>query len=215
MSLQTPQRIAIVSLILGAGLGAAENKSAHSPPSAAHVDYLADGRAVIPPSYRNWPFLSSGLDMAYRQEGAMTMSEHVFTNVFVDPDSLRAFQATGTWPDGAVLVKEDREGVTKGSINEAGKFQTTRLFGVEMHIKDSVRFPGGWGFYFSGGVADPAQLLPTQAGCYSCHQAHAAVDTTFVQFYPTLIDIAREKGTLSASFVQKNKVNGNLRSKDR
>jgi hypothetical protein len=36
--------------------------------------------------------------------------------------------------------------------------------------------------------------------CYSCHSQHAAVDTTFVQFYPTLLPIARAKGTISASY---------------
>jgi hypothetical protein len=34
--------------------------------------------------------------------------------------------------------------------------------------------------------------------------AHAAVDTTFVQFYPTLLPIAQKKGTLSESFVKEN-----------
>jgi hypothetical protein len=207
MILSTPQRIATLFLVLGGGLALAEGSSTQATPSAAHVDYLPDGSATIPPLYRSWPFLSSGLDMAYPEEGAMTPSQHVFTNVFVDPDSMRAFQATGTWPDGAVLVKEDREGVTKGSINKTGKYQTTKLFGVEMHIKDSVRFPGGWAFYFSGGGAAPAQLLPPKAQCYSCHRANAAVDTTFVQFYPTLIDIARAKGTLSSNSVKSSKVN--------
>jgi hypothetical protein len=28
------------------------------------------------------------------------------------------------------------------------------------------------------------------------------VDTTFVQFYPTLIDLATKKGTLSAAYLQ-------------
>jgi Cytochrome P460 len=133
MILHTRRHIAILSLLLGSGLALAEDKSIHAGPSAAHVDYLPDGSATIPPSYRNWPFLSSGLDMSYPEDGAMTMSQHIFTNVFVDPDSMRTFQATGTWPDGAVLLKEDREGVTKGSINKTGKFQTTQLFGVEMH----------------------------------------------------------------------------------
>ena len=31
---------------------------------------------------------------------------------------------------------------------------------------------------------------------------HAAVDTTFVQFYPTLLPIARQKHTLSAEFAK-------------
>jgi hypothetical protein len=214
MILNTPKCIAILSLILATDWVIAQGNSTHATPSAAHVDYLPDGTAAIPPSYRYWPFLSSGLDMAYPEEGAMTMSQHMFTNVFVDPDSMRSFQATGTWPDGAVLVKEDREGVTKGSINKTGKFQTTQLFGVEMHIKDSVRFPGGWAFFFSGGVAVPAQLLPAKASCYSCHRTNGAVDTTFVQFYPTLIDIAKAKGTLSAGYAQKTKANGEFTKKD-
>jgi hypothetical protein len=32
---------------------------------------------------------------------------------------------------------------------------------------------------------------------YSCHDKNGAVDTTFVQFYPTLIDLAKQKGTLN------------------
>jgi hypothetical protein len=36
--------------------------------------------------------------------------------------------------------------------------------------------------------------------CYSCHEQHGAVDTTFVQFYPTLLPIATQKGTLSAAY---------------
>ena len=36
--------------------------------------------------------------------------------------------------------------------------------------------------------------------CYSCHEQHAAVDTTFVQFYPTLLKLAEKKGTLSEAY---------------
>jgi len=38
-------------------------------------------------------------------------------------------------------------------------------------------------------------LLPTSAECYSCHAQNGAVDNTFVQFYPTLIDVAKKHGT--------------------
>ena len=43
-------------------------------------------------------------------------------------------------------------------------------------------------------------MVPTTMECYSCHAEHAAVDTTFVQFYPTLLQIAQSKGTLSAAY---------------
>jgi hypothetical protein len=38
--------------------------------------------------------------------------------------------------------------------------------------------------------------------CYSCHEQHAAVDTTFVQFYPTLLEIAKKKGTLAPGYLK-------------
>jgi hypothetical protein len=34
------------------------------------------------------------------------------------------------------------------------------------------------------------------ASCVQCHSEHGAVERTFVQFYPHLLDVAREKGTL-------------------
>ena len=33
------------------------------------------------------------------------------------------------------------------------------------------------------------------ADCYSCHERNAATDTTFVQFYPPLIEAAKARGT--------------------
>ena len=71
--------------------------------------------------------------------------------------------------------------------------------GVEVHVKDEARFPGKWAFF---GFDDnkTAKMIPLTANCYSCHSEHGAVDTTFVQFYPTLLPIAKAKGTLSASY---------------
>ena len=34
------------------------------------------------------------------------------------------------------------------------------------------------------------------------HEQHAALDTTFVQFYPTLIELAKKKSTLSANYLK-------------
>jgi hypothetical protein len=67
--------------------------------------------------------------------------------------------------------------------------------GIEAEVKDVSRFPGKWGFFGLGKGAAGKQI-PTTAGCYSCHGEHGAVDNTFVQFYPTLLDVAKAKGTL-------------------
>lgn len=59
---------------------------------------------------------------------------------------------------------------------------------------------GGWAFFgVSGGK--PAQQIPAGACCYGCHQKSGAVDTTFTQFYPTMLPIAEEMGTLSPAYV--------------
>ena len=71
--------------------------------------------------------------------------------------------------------------------------------GLEVHVKDEARFPGKWAF-FGFGDGNTGKRFPATADCYSCHAAHAAVDTTFVQFYPTLLLIAKTKGTLSAAY---------------
>jgi hypothetical protein len=75
--------------------------------------------------------------------------------------------------------------------------------GLEVHVKDTSRFSGGWAFF---GFDDKklAKMVPVEAACYSCHASHAAVDTTFVQFYPTLLPIAKSKGTLSAAYQKEN-----------
>ena len=71
--------------------------------------------------------------------------------------------------------------------------------GLEVHVKDEARFPGKWAFFgFDDGKT--AKIVPMSADCYSCHANHAAVDTTFVQFYPTLLPIAKSKGTLAAAY---------------
>jgi hypothetical protein len=71
--------------------------------------------------------------------------------------------------------------------------------GLEAHVKDEARFPGKWAFFIFGD-SKTAKMVPTNMECYSCHAQHAAVDTTFVQFYPTLLPIAQSKETLSAAY---------------
>lgn len=80
--------------------------------------------------------------------------------------------------DKTMLVLESRMAGGNASINKAGHFQTTETMGYEVHVKDA-RFAGGWAFF---GFDDdkPAKMISTKADCYSCHQQHGAVDTTFV-----------------------------------
>jgi hypothetical protein len=177
---------------------------AATPPAAAVVSEpsYVDGKLEFPRDYRQWIFLTSGFDMSY--SAAQSPDHHMFDNVFVDPASWRAFQANGTWPDKTMLVVEARGAQGRGSINQAGQYQDSDVMGLEVHVKDTARFSGQWAFFAFNDKA-PARRLPVAADCYSCHEAHGAVDTTFVQFYPTLLPLASAKATLSAAYLAEEK----------
>jgi hypothetical protein len=173
--------------------GAAALIGADQAPPADGPQYTNDGRLTRPQSYREWIFLSSGLGMTYGP--LASPGEPRFDNVFVNPTAYRAFLTTGRWPDQTVLVLEVRSSQSKGSINRGGHFQD-EVVGVELHVKDEKRFPGKWAFFRFGEGERASTVIPSTAGCYSCHQQNGAVDTTFVQFYPTLIGAARAKGSV-------------------
>jgi len=181
-------------LVLGSwfALRGAQNTMPASP------EYTSDGQMKLPENYRQWVYLTTGFDMSYNP-GLMSMDHHMFDNVFVNPEAYKSFLETGTWPDKTVMVLEARQAEGKGSINQKGNFQGNEIMGLEVHVKDESRFPGKWAFFgFDEGKT--AKMTPTTASCYSCHAEHGAVDTTFVQFYPTLLPLAKEKGTLSAAY---------------
>lgn len=164
--------------------------SAAARPPAAR--FTADGALIPPADYREWIYLSSGLDMSYSDAPALA-GMSMFDNVFVDPAAWGAFKTSGRWPEGTVFILENRGGGHQASINKKGTFQTAPIMGMEAHLRDAS-FKGGWGF-FDLNNAGPAKLIPYDASCYSCHQAHGAVQTTFTQFYPTAKPIAVKAGT--------------------
>ena len=164
----------------------------------AQPSYTADNKMAVPADYRSWVFLTSSLDLNYNTAAAP--GHHMLDNVFVDPVAYKTFVNTGTWPDKTILIKENRMAESAGTLSKAGHFQAD-VMNLEIHIKDEAR-PGKWAFFVSSDGKAPGALMPQSANCYSCHQDHAAVDTTFVQFYPTLMPIAKAKGVLSPSYLK-------------
>jgi hypothetical protein len=163
--------------------------------------YTADGELKPPTDFYQWVFLTSDLGMSYNEDGSMS-EQPPFSNVFVNPAAYRAFLKTGTWPDQTQFVKEFRGSATQGSINHHGFYQHGAPISVLVHVKDSKRFKGGWAFFsFDGTSPEAAKQIPTDEECYSCHEAHGAVNTTFVQFYPELLPIAIQHSTLSKAYL--------------
>jgi hypothetical protein len=160
----------------------------------------AASKMAVPEDYRQWVFLTSSLDLNYSKAAEPGSGQmHMLDNVFVNPESYKAFVKTGTWPGKTILVKENRTAESAGTLSKSGRFQTG-VMNLEIHVKDGP--PGKWAFFVSSDGKAAGTLMPQSANCYSCHQDHAAVDTTFVQFYPTLLGIAKDKGTLSASYLK-------------
>lgn len=153
--------------------------------------YTNGDELVRPQDYREWVFVSSGFRLtnnAWPAEGA------TFTNVFVNPSAYKQFLTTGNWPDQTVLVEEKRTSSNKGSLNKAAQFQTD-LVGISVKVKDAARFPDKWAYYSFDSSANSAHANP-KAACWECHHDHGGVDSTYVQFYPTLKPVAQKFRTL-------------------
>jgi Cytochrome P460 len=216
-------------VVAAAILGAFASRAHQAPATTNSPSYTADGQLRFPANYRQWVYVTTGFDMSYNP--AQSTDHHMFDNVFVNPEAYAAFLNSGTWPDKTMLFIEVRGAKNKGSINQAGHFQDTDVMGLEVHVKDESRFhaQGNWAFFgfkpsaitAAAGAAPAAsaqanppgaqapqqsastsRMTPTSAACYSCHAQHAAVDTTFVQFYPTLLPIAQAHQTLSPNYTK-------------
>jgi hypothetical protein len=172
-----------VLLLLGAG-----ETSGNNVPR-----FTADGK-LMRPDYRQWVYLSSGLGMNYGPTAAGASAAPAFTNVFVNPESYREFQKTGKWPDHTMFALEIYGSATHSSPNKNGYFQDS-FMALEMNVKDSS-FPEGWRFFNFDGMSEQGTAIPKNAGCLGCHSKNAAVENSFGQFYPTVLKVAIEKGTL-------------------
>src|SRR5512134_2905966 len=185
--MNTSSRSKVIAI---AGVCALALSASAQPPAADGPQYENGTDLVLPADYRSWPFIGAGLGMTYdgeRGTQAASPDNPRFTHAFVNPTAYRHFMSTGSWPDGTVFMLEFRASQSEGSINRSGRFATQLTF-LEAEVKDS-RFPDGWAFYAFGpgnNLAKAAQPLAgaDAAPCVECHSEHAAVERTFVQFYP-------------------------------
>ncbi len=74
----------------------------------------------------------------------------------------------------------------------------TDLMGYGVEVKDETRFPDKWAYFNFDEGSKSAQANPKNA-CWQCHEDHAAVEHSFVQFYPTLKPVAKKFGTYKES----------------
>jgi hypothetical protein len=157
--------------------------------------YDDKGQLVRPADYREWMFLSAGYGMNYSPAPG---GHEMFTNVFVQRWAYDQFVNSGKWPEQTMFVIDERDAASRSSINQKGHYQTD-LMGLAVEVKDSGRNPDKWAYYGFEADGKTAGAMPHGNGCWSCHDAHAAVEHTFVQFYPTLKTVAKKLGTYNES----------------
>jgi len=160
----------------------------------ASPQFTADGKLVRPEGYRRWVYVSSGYGMSYSQKAEDSMV--MFTNVFVNPSSYDYYLAQGNWPDKTIFVLELYGSTSQGSINKHGSYQTD-FMGLDVEVKDEKRFADKWAYFgFDAAEKAASATTPSKNDCWKCHDENAAVEHSFVQFYPELLKVAREKGTI-------------------
>jgi len=170
------------------------SKAAGQPQSAV-PQFTAEGKLVRPERYRKWVYVSSGYGMSYSQSPS---GMQMFTNVFVTPAAYDYFVAYGKWPDKTMFVLEVYGSTSRGSINKHGSYQT-ELSGLDVEVKDEARFADKWAYFnFDGATKTASADMPSKNECWKCHEQNAAVEHSFVQFYPELLKIARAKRTIKA-----------------
>lgn len=163
-------------------------------------EFTADGQLVLPPDavWREWPQVGTPLTPNALNDGEAPFPE--FHSVYIDPESWRHWRETGEFRDGTVLAKElvsvygGSEAMPDGSTRQVsgrGYFMGD-FIGFEIAYKSAGHFPdapGNWAYFTFGHHPPPyaAATAPMPLDqCSSCHQASAAEDFVFTQFYPVL-----------------------------
>lgn len=165
-----------------------------TPPS-----YVDGGAVNIPSDWRSWIFVGTPLTPNALNDGEAPFPE--FHNVYIEPSAFEHFQTTGEFANGTQIAKEltlvrkgddcDEATGSCAEVSGQGYFQG-EFAGLELTVKDTERFPdepGGWVYYSFGHQPEPyeqtAEAFPTDS-CNACHEASAATDFVFTQFYPVL-----------------------------
>src|SRR5262245_39773052 len=155
-----------------------------------------------PEGYREWVFVGSSLGLRYEEGKKVGPEQQEYKNVYIDPVAYRAYQQTGTFPQGTVLVLETAAGEEKKEPGLRGSFQK-EFNGLAAAVKDRDRFPDGWAYFtFSDGRGNtkPKARPAKKSACYDCHREKGAEDHVFTQFYPVL-KAARGADTIQGTWL--------------
>src|SRR3954462_10719465 len=112
--------------------------------------YTASGELTRPADYREWVYLSTGLNMTYGANAPNPTRNHPFNNVFVNRESYRRFLDSGRWPDKTIFILEIRRSEEHVRPNAFGYTQAA-MSALEAAVKDSRNGAQPWAYYGFGG----------------------------------------------------------------
>lgn len=192
MSARTLLLSATAALVFPAVLAAQSMLGgADAGPSNPFEELVDDkGSIIVPDNYRT-DYVHIGTFAAAAEEGKRGSVE--FHQVYIDPASLEEYQATGTFPDGTVIMKELQEAkssdLTTGHISywTGGKGWFVMIKDTEGRYPDSPLWGEGWGWALFA-ADDP--YTPTnkdfESACIGCHTPVKATDWIHTWAYPML-----------------------------
>jgi Cytochrome P460 len=177
-----------VSLVTGAVVALAQISGAAPAAATANVADAA-GHLRVPANYRTlYQTLGTWAIAADSDQGSKEM--HI---VYASPGAIDAYQKTGHFPDGAVLVKEvsatSTNKMTTGTVSHVDK-----LKGWFVMVKDSKNtHPGnplwgdGWGWsWFDADKPLKTTSTDYHTDCQGCHVPAKDTDWIYVNGYPVL-----------------------------
>ncbi|MEL6238071.1 MAG: cytochrome P460 family protein [Pseudomonadota bacterium] len=171
-----------------ASSGDAGNADATSVSAGWPTQTVSDtGDIALPDGFLTWPTLGawSTADGTGAQNG--------MHQVYASPGTIEGYQATGSFPDGSVLVKEVRGAATANLSTGAASYATEKQVWFVM-VKDAEnRFPDnalwgdGWGWALFE-AADPSKQAASdyEVDCKGCHIPAEARDWIYAEAYPVL-----------------------------
>lgn len=173
-----PLPLVLLLLALPGGAGA--------PPHPPAPRYTPAGALILPPGIETWIRVGSSIGLGYSVSDESPPG--MFHNVSLEPAAYAEYRRTGRFPNHtqlALTIYSAGRGVAPA---RHGWFEG-ELAAVEMAVKDTARFAGGWAYFgFEPGGRGATSLPFPRERCARCHAAHAAKDNVFLQFYPVLRD---------------------------
>ncbi|HWV15482.1 MAG TPA: cytochrome P460 family protein [Cellvibrio sp.] len=176
----------IIIILTGSFLLLSAAFSGAAATNKAAATFGPDNTLLRPANYREWIYIGTALTPHDLNGGKADFPE--FHNVYMDQVGWKAWKKRGEFADRTVIAKELLSVGAHQAISGKGYFQGDFAL-LAVAVKDKRRFaaePGNWGYYLFEPAATTSAQPMRSADCAACHQAHAATDLVFSQYYPLL-----------------------------